>query len=151
MASSSDKTVSEIVEDVEVNPVEEGDHDEPDLELAEPLEHREGNAFDIVDKGSVQYVQSLEAAREEAQIPKHVTVKELENREIVIARKWAQKAALPNTGELRDGFFCDIIDVETLTAQTVWIGQVALMRDLERIKLPITTTIKKRGRTYIFS
>src|SRR5438874_4716412 len=148
---NSDQTVPEILDEIEQHLEEEELPDDESLDVAEPLQRREGNAFNAVDVDSIEYVPTLTMVRKEAKIPDHVTVKDLVGKRIVVSRKWAQKAALPDTGELRDGFLCDIIDMDTRLPLTVWIGQVALMRDLTLLTLPLQTTITKRGRTYIFS
>jgi hypothetical protein len=147
---SSDKSISEIVatsteepEDLELESVAE-------VIVEAPENVASTNALSYISLDSAEYYPTIQKAREEAQIPEHISVKNLVDRRILIAHKVAQKAALPDTGELRDGWFCSCLDLETKKPFTTWFGQIALVRDLGQLQTPFQATIVKHGRTYRF-
>lgn len=124
--------------------------DEPDIDAATVEVPDVVNPLRYVDPDSIEFYPDVTKAREDANIPPHKRVKDILNRQFLIYSKKPQKAALPDTGELRDGFFCTCIDVETKEAFTTWIGQTALIRDLTLLATPFRVTIVKHGRTYRF-
>lgn len=151
MARHTEKTVEEIVADPEAA----AEHDEA-VEEAIPSKEVVYRELDALPEDyPFETVSSFEDAKKEANIPPHVRVKDLVDIDIVIASWTPSKAALPETGELRDGFFCAGRNMNTRAAFTVWIGQINLVRDLTRFEKAgvsrFRTTIRKRGRSYIFS
>lgn len=150
MAKRSNETVSEIVENVETIP------DEPEEELAEaepkPDEFDEEYSPRASDYfvGDIANVKSVSAAREAAHIPPHFPMKDLEGKTVIFVHKRKQKAALPGTGELREGYFCLCKFADSGEDFTTWVGQTILYRELTLLEMPFSTTIVKRGRTYMF-
>jgi len=131
--------------------------DEPE-ELAEvalpggvDTEEFSPRAFDYIDQSAVNYAPTVEQARKDAHIPPHFPMKDLEGKTVVFVHKRKQRAALPGTGELREGYFCLCINVEDNSEFTTWVGQTILYRELTMLNLPFKTTISKRGRTYMFA
>jgi hypothetical protein len=96
-------------------------------------------------------VQSIGDAREAAKIPEHKKASQLIGRPVVFVSWRPQRGFLASTGEYRPGMFCVIMDVETRKVSTVWIGQVALYKELTKIKPPFRATIQQSGRTLVFS
>lgn len=146
----SDKSIAEVVADPDAIPETQEPMDEEALENAEPTAIVSDNALRFVDPETIAYYPDITKAREDAQIPPHVSVKNLVDIPILIVTKRDQKAALPDTGELRDGFFCSCLYVESKKPFTTWFGQVALVRDLSQLTPPFRVTIVKHGRTYRF-
>jgi len=146
------RTLSEIVNDRDIP---EGEFIEPDEEMLDSLEPREIPEGFTNRPASIEhalnFAPDIHQARETAQIPPQLSVKEVVGKTFVIVDKVKQKAALPDTGEMRDGWQCLCADVETRKSFTMWIGQVALVSDLNQVALPFRTTITKKGRTYQFS
>lgn len=150
---TDDRTISEIVD--EVNRQDEPEDEEPGDEEA-----IENPVLDKVQpfmpmpatlEMALRSAPSVQQAREDAQIPPQVSVKDLENVPIVLVEKVKQNAFLPADGTTRAGWQCLGAYQETRKPFTVWIGQVALMRELAVLNLPFRTTITRRGRTYQFS
>lgn len=150
MTKHSEKTASEIVTEAESLPETEEPDEEEIVDTAEVAVPEVVNPLRFVDPATIEYYPDITKAREEANIPPHKRVKDILDRQFLIYSKKPQKAALPDTGELRDGFFCTCIDVETKEAFTTWIGQTALVRDLSLLTPPFRVTIVKHGRTYRF-
>jgi len=150
VATNSDKTVTDIVADANATPEPTDEFDEEAIEGATPIEAPSTNALKYVSAESAAFYPTIQKAREAAEIPEHISVKDLVGKPILFATKTAQKAALPDTGELRDGFFCACLFIETKQPFTTWVGQTALVRDLSQVQVPFQTTIVKHGRTYRF-
>ena len=147
---SDERTISDIVTDPELEEAEAIGEEEMEGATSEVTEDAfKHTATDI--SYAMQFAKPIQQAREEAHIPPQVTVKELEGKTFVIANKVRQKAFLPADGTQRDGWQCLCADAETGKPFTVWIGQVTLRRDLERLNLPLRVTLSKRGRAYIFA
>lgn len=100
---------------------------------------------------NISAVKPLAVAREEAKIPEHKKASQLLGREIVFVSWRPQQGLLASTGEYRPGFFCVCMDVETKKVFTVWIGQVALLKELRKLKPPFRATINQSGRTLVFA
>ena len=150
MAKHSDKTVTEIATEASA-PVEDVEEEMPDVDPESiPDPRYDDNALKYIAIDSADHYPSVQVAREEAEIPEHIQAKNLIGVRILIARATPQKAALPDTGELRDGYFCACINLESKTPFTTWLGQSALVRDLGRLSVPFQTTIQKHGRSYRF-
>lgn len=96
-------------------------------------------------------VKTISEAREEAKIPEHKKASQLIGRPVVFVSWRPQRGFLASTGEYRPGMFCVIMDVETKKVSTVWIGQVALYKELTKVKPPFRATITQSGRTLTFS
>ena len=96
-------------------------------------------------------VQDISAAREAAKIPEHKKASQLIGRAVVFVSWRPQRGFLASTGEYRPGMFCVIMDVETKKVSTVWIGQVALYKELTKVKPPFRATIQQSGRTLVFT
>lgn len=96
-------------------------------------------------------VQTISEAREAAKIPDHKKASQLIGREVVFVSWRPQRGFLASTGEYRPGMFCVIMDVETKKVSTVWIGQVALYKELTKVKPPFRAKIEQSGRTLVFS
>lgn len=150
MEHHSSDTISEIVANAENMP----DESEPDDTLDNAVAEVPSPGTFVPQPASIadalKNAPNILGRREEAQIPEQLSVKDLVGKTFVIVDKIAQKAALPDTGEMRNGFQCLCADVETGKSFTVWVGQVALLRDLTAITLPVRVTINKHGRTYRF-
>lgn len=146
----SDKSISEIVATSNEDIADPYDEESAAASAAHvtPDKYFIAELHELGDKDS--YAPSVQKAREAANIPPHFPVKDLVSLPILVWSKTAQKAALPETGELRDGFFCVCRNEETKKPFTTWIGQTALVRDLSQLILPFKTTIVKHGRTYRF-
>lgn len=108
------------------------------------------NALRYVDPEAAAYYPDIKTAREAAQIPEHIAVKNLVGIPILIASKRDQKATVPESGEIRPGFFVTGLDLNTKKPFTTWIGQVALLRDLAALSPPFRVTITKHGKAYRF-
>lgn len=150
MEQHSPNSISEIVDASNENPVDLYDEKAASATAndVQPDKYGLADLNNLGDKPT--YAPNVQAAREEANIPPHIAVKDLVGISILVWSKTAQKAALPDTGELREGFFCLCRNEETKKPFTTWVGQTALMRDLSQLILPFTTTIVKHGRTYRF-
>jgi hypothetical protein len=96
-------------------------------------------------------VQTIGEAREAAKIPDHKKASQLIGRPVVFVSWRPQRGFLASTGEYRPGMFCVVMDVETKKVMTVWIGQVALYKELTKVKPPFRATITQSGRTLVFS
>lgn len=96
-------------------------------------------------------VQTISDAREAAKIPDHKKASQLIGRPVVFVSWRPQRGFLASTGEYRPGMFCVIMDVETKKVSTVWIGQVALYKELTKVKPPFRATIQQSGRTLVFT
>ena len=96
-------------------------------------------------------VKTISEAREDAKIPDHKKASQLIGRPVVFVSWRPQRGFLASTGEYRPGMFCVIMDVETKKVSTVWIGQVALYKELTKVKPPFRATIQQSGRTLVFS
>jgi len=107
-------------------------------------------ASDFIDMNRIDSAPTVQQAREAAHIPPHIPMKDLEGKTVTFVHKRKQKAALPNTGELREGYFCLCVFTDSKEEFTTWVGQVILTRELLLLQMPFTTTIVKRGRTYMF-
>lgn len=144
------RTISEIVENPE--PTDDVTEDEEQLETAQASVTDGAFGTQPSDLSyALRFAKPIQQAREDANIPPQVSIKDLEGKTFVIASKVAIKAFLPQDGTQRDGWQCLCIDVETQKGFTVWIGQVVLKRDLETLQLPIRVTLGKRGRVWKFS
>jgi len=150
VAKASDKTVAEIVDEANTSEPYSIDEEIENAAIVEvPVDKYDLaglNGLGVEDS----YAPNVAAAREAANIPPHISVKNLVDIPILVWSKTAQKAALPDTGELREGFFCLCRNEETKKPFTTWMGQTALVRDLSQLILPFKTTIVKHGRTYRF-
>lgn len=144
-----DRTLAEIANDPDAVP---GEPDDSELDNAEvridPSEHL---PIPNIIANALATSRTIQEAREEANIPPHFTVAQLAGREIVLAWKAPQQAALPDSGEMRNGYICNGAFTDTRQEFTVWIGQTVLLKDLQRVALPFRTTIVKHGRTFQFS
>jgi hypothetical protein len=107
-------------------------------------------ASDYVDMSMLDHAPSVAQARESAHIPPHFAMKDLVDKTVYFVHKREQKAALPETGELRTGYFCLCAFADSKQEFTTWVGQTILFRELTLLQLPFKTTIVKRGRTYMF-
>jgi hypothetical protein len=96
-------------------------------------------------------VQTITDAREAAKIPEHRKASQLIGRPVVFVSWRPQRGFLASTGEYRPGMFCVIMDVETKKVSTVWIGQVALYKELTKVKPPFRAVIQQSGRTLVFT
>lgn len=150
MERHSDEPLTDIADRV----MAEVEADQDALMEATPLpvedENLTTNALKIVDPESAHFYPTIAQRREEAEIPEHIQAKNLVGKRFTIARKVKQPAALPETGEVRDGFFCACLDLESKKPFTTWFGQTALIRDLGQISVPVVVTLVKHGRTYRF-
>lgn len=151
----SPKRSSESVETIVNNPDAAEDESEEIAEVAleggVDNERLSPRASDYYDLSRLDNVSSVEDARKAAHIPPHFPMKELEGKTIIIVHKREQKAALPETGELRNGYFCLCVFADDRSEFTTWIGQTILFRELTMLALPFKTTVTKRGRTYMFA
>lgn len=95
-------------------------------------------------------VATVATAREEAKGKGGGLTKDLLDREVVFVSWRAQRGMIVATGEYKPGFSCVIMDVETKRVFTVWLGNVALCRDLRKLKPPFRAKIVARGRTLVF-
>lgn len=86
----------------------------------------------------------------DAGVPEHVSTEDLVNRQILFLAWRPQEALLPETGEVTDGFFCLVADVDSQRKMTVFVGGIALTRTLRKISQPFRASIEKRGRTWVF-
>ena len=96
-------------------------------------------------------VQTISDAREAAKIPEHKKASQFIGRPVVFVSWRPQRGFLASTGEYRPGMFCVIMDVETKKVSTVWVGQVALYKELTKVKPPFRATIQQLGRTLVFT
>lgn len=151
MPRNSNRSVSEIAEKPEME--DEEVEEQEDLALALPTGDDQLNPalYQHTLENALDNAQSYSHAREAANIPPQQSVKELVGIPIVIVAKKPQQAALPETGEMRNGYQCLCAIQETREPFTMWVGQTVLMHDLTALALPFRTTIVKKGRTYHFS
>lgn len=151
MPRNSNRSVGEIAENPEVVDEEPEEVAEITMPGGRDDEELSPRALDYADLDSLEHAPSVQSARETAKIPPHFPMAQLVDRTIYIVHKRHQKAALPNTGEIREGFFCLCVFADDKSEFTTWIGQTILYRELTQLALPFKTTVTKRGRTYMFS
>lgn len=96
-------------------------------------------------------VPDINTAREDAKIPEHKRAGDMLDKPLVFVSWRPQRGFLASTGEYRPGFFCVVMDASTKKVFTVWIGQVALYKELKKLKPPFRARIVKSGRTLVFS
>lgn len=151
MANRTSKSISEVIGDPES--VEDEPDEVAEVELPGGIDAEEFSprASDYADIASLEHAPTVTAARETAKIPPHYPMKDLEGKTVIFVHKRQQKAALPGTGELRNGYFCLCVFADDKTEFTTWVGQTILYRELTLLQMPFKATITKRGRTYMFA
>jgi hypothetical protein len=150
-AKKSGESIETIVSDPDAIEDEPEAIDEVTLPDGVDDERLSPRASDYVDMAMLDHAPSVSQARENAHIPPHFPMKDLVDKTIYFVHKREQKAALPETGELRTGYFCLCAFADTKEEFTTWVGQTILYRELTLLQLPFKTTITKRGRTYMFA
>jgi len=146
----SSESVETILDDPEAIPDEPEEIAEVTLPGGVDDEAFSPRASDYWNLDRLAEVPTVQAARDAAHIPPHFPMKELVGETVTFVHKRKQKAALPDTGELREGYFCLCAFTATKKEFTTWVGQTILTRELTLLQMPFTTTIVKRGRTYMF-
>ena len=150
MPKRSSESVEEIVADPDAIPEEPEEIAEATLPGGIDDETFSPRASDFIDLDRIDAAPNVQQARDAAHIPPHFPMKELVGETVTFVHKRKQKAALPNTGEIREGYFCLCVFTESKKEFTTWVGQTILTRELTLLQMPFTTTIAMRGRTYMF-
>ena len=96
-------------------------------------------------------VPTIAEARDEAKGKGQGLTRELLERPLVFVSWRPQRGMIQATGEYKPGFFCVIMDVQTKKVHTLWLGNVALCRELRRVKPPFRAKITTAGRTLVFA
>jgi hypothetical protein len=87
----------------------------------------------------------------EAGLPNKVSAVDLIDKAIIVLEAEPGTAQVPETGKITEGFNVTVHIVDTDETVTFFCGQEVLVKALRTVKLPFRTTIRKPGRTYLFT
>jgi len=96
-------------------------------------------------------VPTFAEAAAEAGLPVQRTAADLIDVAMVVLEWEPASAIVPETGKVTEGFQVTSHLIDSSETVVWFCGQVALLRALRAVRPPFRTTLRKSGRTYIFS